>query len=298
MNKTILTWDSTNQQYNTNFSTAGASGFLYCSAISRDGVYFIQERYSDTSFVDLYTYSGGTYSITSSYDLNPWTLSQVKAISIYQDSNLDYYVVITRNSGTSFEAIYLRIIGSILSLHVQPPAINLVFSYLAVSIDGSYILGFVNPSTAYYYSYDNTSNIYSELFRSSNYPTNPSTFGLYTDNHGSFFTVGCRYLTTSSYDSYMGFIYYICNATGCSTCTMPGVCATTSLTSTNGSSLTTTGSASDNTNQLLTATLVLIILLFILMVFGLVFLLYKINSLTKATPTIGRNGSDEQHLER
>ena len=162
LNKTVLTWDSVNQVYNTNFSTAGAAGFTSCSGISSDGAYFIQERYSQTTILDLYTYSSG-YTLTSSYDLSihSWTLSQVKTVSIYQDNNSDYYAVVTRNSGSTFEALYLKITGTAMTLHVQPPAISLNFQSLSVSIDGSYILGYVNPNTAYYYHYDNSTNSYS-----------------------------------------------------------------------------------------------------------------------------------------
>jgi hypothetical protein len=66
----VLYWDAINHQYNTIYSTSGASGNRLARGISPDGLYYIQDRYGHTTMLDLNMFGGGTYTFVSSFDLS------------------------------------------------------------------------------------------------------------------------------------------------------------------------------------------------------------------------------------
>ena len=88
----------------------------------------------------------------------------------------------------------------------------------------------------------------------------------------------------------MGFIHYTCNVTGCSTCAMPGVCAT---------SLTTSGSTSSDIDQEIKVIYIIIILVLILVflvALGFVFLLFKAHSLSSKLESVKINKKEGEEL--
>ena len=120
----------------------------------------------------------------SSYDLSPVLLSEIKSISIYQDSISAYYAVVAHITSGAFSYTILSLAGNTLTLHQQSTAINIAFNSMQMTRDGSYLMAFENPSTLHLYSYSNTTGYFTVMLYSNSYPGYPTSNSLYISSNG------------------------------------------------------------------------------------------------------------------
>lgn len=98
--------------------------------------------------------------------------------------------MIAYQSAGNYGHIYLKIVGTALSLHQQSSTFSATFFSFKHSPNGSHFLALAPLNSVYLYAYDNTTTSFTLLFNNSLYPSSiwPLSMYLY---YGDFFSVGC-----------------------------------------------------------------------------------------------------------